>query len=187
MKNTHKRQFQRRGRCVVQRIPSCALFFTCLFCGLGLFAQAQEGQVDIPVILSTKHVVEGWYINSGLDTNNGGFVSPAELFPIDSPLTVVCPGTTGTCSIQADMWVMTGGTTFAGNTYFLCLYVDGVPAPNCANSVGSTPSDGTYAQGSTSEIVLGVKHGNHTVQTKIESGDGAFIGYYNFNYRVLKP
>jgi hypothetical protein len=167
----------------VRRIPSCALFFTCLFCGLGLFAQAQEGQV----VLSTKHVVEGWYINSGLDTNNGGFVSPAELFPIDSPLTVVCPGTTGTCSIQADMWVMNGGTTFAGNTYFLCLYVDAVPAPNCASNVGSTPSDGTFAQGSTSEIVRGVIHGNHTVQTKIESADGAFIEYYNFNYRVLKP
>jgi hypothetical protein len=101
MKNTHKRQFQRRWRCVVRRIPSCALFFTCLFCGLGLFAQAQEGQVDIPVILSTKHVVQGLYINSGMDTNNGGFVSPAELFPIDSPLIVVCPGRTGTRMIAS--------------------------------------------------------------------------------------
>jgi len=45
---------------------------------------------------------------------------------------------------------------FAGNTYFLCLFVDGVPAPNCTSNVGSMPSDDTFAQGSTSEIVLGV-------------------------------
>jgi len=168
------------------RILNVGLFAVLAIALFGLRTMEGQDAVSVPAP-AVNHTLKGTYINSGIDTNNGGFVSPAEIFPIDNPLTVVCPGTTGTCSIQADMWVMTGGTTFAGNTYFLCLYVDGVPAPNCANSVGSTPSDGTYAQGSTSEIVLGVKHGNHTVQTKIESGDGAFIGYYNFNYRVYRP
>jgi len=150
------------------------------------YSAAQEGLIS-PNALATKHMVEGWYINSGEYTTNGGFVSPAELVPIDTPLTVSCPGTTGTCTIQADMWVMTGGQSFPDNTYFLCLYVDSSPALNCANNVGATQSDGTYTQGSTSEIVFGVARGNHTVQTKFESGDGAYVAYYNFNYRVYKP
>ena len=149
------------------------------------FVSAQEQQ-DAPAT-ATKHVLQGTYINSGEYTTNGGFISPAEYFPIDSQLTVSCPGTSGTCSIQADMWVQNGNETFTFNTYSMCLYVDGVPAPNCASTVGSTPSDGTFAQGSTSEIVGNLKYGNHTVQTKFFSGDGTYVEYYTFNYRVYKP
>ncbi len=136
---------------------------------------------------ATSHVVKEIYINSGIDTNNGGFVSPAEYFPIDNQLTVTCPGSSGTCSIQADIVVQNGNETFTSKTYSMCLYVDGNFAPNCAAAVGSTPSDGSSVQGSTTEIVTGVHTGTHTVQTKFFSADGAYLSYYSITYRVLKP
>lgn len=150
--------------------------------------EGQEKDAVIDASTATNHVVKGIYINSGLDTNNGGFVSPAEYFPVDNQLTVTCPSSTsGTCSIQADMVVQNGNETFTSNTYSMCLVVDGKFAPNCASTVGSTPSDGSYVQGSTSEIVSGLAVGTHTVQTKFFSADGAFMGYYNITYRVYKP
>lgn len=150
--------------------------------------EGQENDAVTDTSTATNHVVKGIYINSGLDTNNGGFVSPAEYFPIDNQLTVTCPSSTsGTCSIQADMVVQNGNETFTSNTYSMCLVVDGKFAPNCGSTVGSTPSDGTYVQGLTSEIVSGLAVGTHTVQTKFFSADGAFMGYYNITHRVYKP
>jgi hypothetical protein len=160
-----------------------AVFAFALF---GLRAMEGQDAASVPAI-ATNHTLKGTYINSGLDTNTGGVVSPAEYFPIDSQLTVACPGTSGTCSIEADMWVQNGNETFTSNTYGMCFFVDGTPAPNCASTVGSTPSDGTYVQGSTSEIVSGVAHGSRTVQTKSFSGDGAHVGYYTIIYRVYRP
>jgi hypothetical protein len=62
--------------------------------------RAPSFHVNTPAAPSTKEVLQGTYINSGV----AGISVPANTFtPIDKLLTVVCPGTTGTCSIQADV------------------------------------------------------------------------------------
>jgi hypothetical protein len=168
------------------KVGFLAVLAIALFGHYKLEGQQKDAVTDTST--ATNRVVRGIYINSGLDTNNGSFVSPAEYFPVDSQLTVTCPsGASSTCSIQADMIVQNGNETFSSNTYSMCLIVDGKFAPNCGSTVGSTPSDGTYVQGSTSEIVTGLAEGMHTVQTKFFSADGAFMGYYNITYRVYKP
>jgi hypothetical protein len=101
-------------------------------------------------------------------------------------LTVSCPGTSETCTIQADMWVENGDATTAGNSNAICLYVDGKPAVTCGDS-GETFSDRSFTQNSSSQSVSGLTHGNHTIQTYFFSVNGAYLGYYASNYRVYKP
>jgi hypothetical protein len=149
---------------------------------VGLFGAYRYGAAQDA--LATKHVLQGTY------NNNGGYSGsfPVNVFaPVDTQLTVACPGQSGTCTIQADMWVENGGETFSVNYNVICLYVDGIPAGSCGAGTGETPSDGSYVQNSTSQAVTGLAHGNHTVQTWFLTNQGAKLGYYNANYRVYKP
>lgn len=149
---------------------------------VGLFGAYRYGAAQDA--LATKHVLQGTY------NNNGGYSGsfPVNVFaPVDTQLTVACPGNSGTCTIQADMWVENGGETFSVNYNVICLYVDGTPSPFCGAGTGETPSDGSYVQNSTSQAVTGLAHGNHTVQTWFLTIYGAQLGYYNANYRVYKP
>jgi hypothetical protein len=134
---------------------------------------------------ATKHVLEGTYNNNG-DYN--AYVAAATYTPIDTQLIVDCPGT-GTCSIQADMWIENGNGDYshpAANANVICLYVDGQPAgPGFAT--GETPSDGSGVDTTTSQFVTGLASGLHTVQTYFYSSYGAKVWYYNSNYRVYKP
>lgn len=142
-------------------------------------------QVDVPNIASTKHVLQGTYVNSG---NYGDVAFPANTFSaIDPALTVTCPGTTSTCSIQADMWVQNGRESISGNEDRVCLYVDGSPGPFCNYFAGETPSDFTYTNATSSDTVSGLAHGTHTVQTVFWSAGGAFVAHYQANYHVYKP
>jgi len=59
-----------------------------------------------PDALATKHILEGTYINSGF---YGAVVAAGATVPTDTKLTVACPGTSGTCTIEADMWVQSDG------------------------------------------------------------------------------
>jgi hypothetical protein len=133
-----------------------------------------------PDALATKHILEGTYINSGF---YGGIVSAETTVPIDTKLTVACPGTSGTCTIEADMWVQSEGV--ASDSYAICLYVDGNPL-ECPLA-GETPADGTAAIGSFSQRLSGLAHGNHTVQTYYFTDQGAGVLDYTINYRVYKP
>jgi len=138
-----------------------------------------------PKALATKHALQGSYNNNGDYSTS---VAASTYTPIDSQLTVACPGTSGTCTIQADMWIGNGNANFSGNVNAICLYVDGSPASADCNFVtGVTPSDFSFLNASTSQGVSGVPHGNHTVQTYFFSEHGADVGYYNTNYRVCKP
>jgi hypothetical protein len=138
-----------------------------------------------PNVLATSHVLEKTYNNNGL---YGPISVPALSYtPIDTPLTVVCPGTSGTCTIQADMWIENGGQTSTGNQNSICLYVDGHPSPFCSYDAGETPSDGGFVQTSTSQSVSGLAHGNHTVQMYFSTDDGVAVLYFNSTYRVYKP
>ena len=84
------------------------------------------------------------------------------------------------------MFVQTGSGKTGGNQFSVCLYVDGVIGHNC-QEVGSTPSDGTYAVSSTSQLVAGIAAGNHVVQTYFTTNDGASVFNHTSNYRVYKP
>jgi hypothetical protein len=77
---------------------------------LGIYSGAQTPA------LATSHVIKGTYINNGNYNSN---VAAATFTPIDTALSVSCPGTSGTCTIEADMWIQNvsdGG----GNT--VCLF-----------------------------------------------------------------
>lgn len=151
----------------------------------GFSVQPPTFDVNIPDVTSLKHVLQGTYYNNG---NYLAAVPASTYTPIDTQLTVACPGTTGTCTIQADMWIENGNVSTSGNLNQVCVYVDGNPAPNaCAWSTGQTPSDGTFVNTSASDSISGVTHGNHTVQTYFISANGAWITYYNSTYRVYKP
>jgi hypothetical protein len=55
--------------------------------------------------MATKHVLQATYIDSGY-YGSAGLYAPANVStPIGNPLTVSCPGTAGTCTIQADLWI----------------------------------------------------------------------------------
>jgi len=162
------------------------------------YVSAQEGQsgkargydtaptfhVDIPEVIATKHVLQSTYLNSG---DLGGASFPANTFtPVDTQLTVVCPGTSGTCSIQADMLVQNGAGG-SGNLNRVCLYVDGVAGPYCNYFADESSSDGEYINAVQADIVSGVAHGNHTVQMYFWTENGAGVAHYQASYHVYKP
>jgi len=134
---------------------------------------------------ATNHVLKGTYIDSNVTLT----VIPADtLTPIGNAITVSCPGTTGTCTIQADMLAQNGGGSTAGNQFEVCLYVDGKEVdPYCFGYAGVTPSDGTYLLGSSSQTLSGVAAGNHTVQAYFWSANGCNVVYRHFTYNVYKP
>lgn len=120
--------------------------------GIYSFLSAQEPPSSIRESLQGTYIDQGYY-------SGGLTVNPQTTVTIGTPLAVTCPGKT-TCTIQADMFVQTGAGKTSGNQFSVCLYVDGVRAPNCQD-VGSTPADGTYLVSSTSQQVSGVAGGNY--------------------------
>ncbi len=56
-------------------------------------------------VTGTNHVLERTYINNG---NSSVFVAASTDVAVEQLTTVVCPGTTGTGTIQADMGVQNG-------------------------------------------------------------------------------
>ena len=143
--------------------------------------------VDISDVLATKHVLEGTYINSGEYEGSAGSVSADTFTPIDTQLTVACPGKSGTCSIQADMLVQNGFNTTASNLNRVCLYVDGAPGPHCNSYADESTTDEYYTNAVSSEIVSNLAPGNHTVQMYFWSEEGAGASHYEANYHVYKP
>lgn len=127
--------------------------------------------------LVSTHLVEG----NGFST-----AIPAATFtPIDTPLTVNCPGP-GTCTLLTNQWVATNGST-ASNNFAICFYVDGSVIPNGCYYTNDTPSDGTFDQGGTSSWDIGVTAGHHTVATVVYSNNGCNYQEYQFQYLVYKP
>ncbi len=126
-----------------------------------------------------KHVLKNMYNSTGVPSLT--MVSGPNA--ADSAITVSCPGTSGTCLIQADQWIHLD--ELSGDIIGICLYVDG------------TEVNGCYIQGSVANFVwtmesvsqgIAVSHGNHTVQTYVyDVNGGSTLGYYNVNYYVFKP
>jgi len=133
---------------------------------------------------ATKHVLVATYYTAG--SLGGTSLVPDTLTPVDTPQTISCPGTSGTCLIIADHWLElssgSGGGEVAG-----CLYVDGVADSFCEYNEGELPVDGSYNQFSSSHATSGVSHGSHTVQTYVICYNGCNAAYYHINYRIYKP
>jgi|SRR6516164_3752302 hypothetical protein len=145
--------------------------------------KAQPDVVAAP-LQAVNHVLKGTYISSG--TLGGAFLPPGTYSAVDAPQTITCPGTSGTCTIQADHWVELSGTT-ANNTVWVCLAVDGVFDSNCGFIDDKIRPDGSWQQVTSSHATSAVPYGTHTVQTFIDSYYGAEGAYFNINYRVYKP
>jgi len=127
--------------------------------------------------LVTTYLIEG---------NGQSTAIPAATFtPIDTPLTVNCPGP-NKCTLLANQWVETNGTA-ASNNFAICFYVDGAEIPNGCYYTNDTPSDGTFDQGSTSSWESAITVGKHTVQTVVYSSAGCNFQEYQFQYSVYKP
>jgi hypothetical protein len=140
----------------------------------------------VPAIAATNHALNRTYITSG---NYASTVFPAGSTAIDSPQTIQCPGTTGTCTIEAVMSVETGLTTTLGspNNFALGAAVDGSFLDGAQYYVANTPNDGSFVTGTRSTSGSGFLHGFHTVQTFIFSNNGAPVQQYNITYHVYKP
>jgi hypothetical protein len=154
--------------------------------GIDGIVPARDTQIIADITSAIKEVLESTYNEHGVFNSHG---IPAETYTaIGAPLTVVCTGTTGTCSIQADMWIQNGGSNTVDNQNIVCLYVDGTASQFCQLWSGRSPADGGYSQATSSERISGLKPGNHKVQTYFLSHFGvADVAYYNYNYRVYKP
>jgi hypothetical protein len=137
-----------------------------------------------PSALATNHALEKTYINHGF---SGIAISPSTYTPIDTQLTVLCPGTSGTCTIQGEMVLQNQGNVTSFNPIIICLYVDGKPSEDCGPDAGETLKDEAWSNTSTTQTVSGLTHGNHTVQTYFWTQFGGQVGYYSSNYRVYKP
>lgn len=134
---------------------------------------------------ATRFTLQGSYIDAGYYVTSG-LVSPRNVnTPIGKPVVVDCPGSSGNCVIEADLFIQSGKSDVTGNQYNLCLFVDGASAPNC-QIVGSTPSDFTYTNGATSQQAT-VSPGDHVVQAYFQSYKGARVFNFTSNYRVYKP
>jgi hypothetical protein len=188
----------------MNRIFKIALLAACVVGSFGAyrFVAAQESQagpersrVNFPNFsgqsmaephsVGTNHVLDRTYIANG---NYGMFVAASTNVQIGPQITVECPGTSGTCTIQADMWIQNGnGSDKKANENAICLEVDGVTSSGCPYTSGETPIDGGFVQSSSSQSISGITTGNHTVQTYFSTVDGAQVNYYNSTYRVYKP
>lgn len=138
---------------------------------------------------ATNQVLQRNYLVHG---TRSGTSFPAEYTAVDPLKTVECPGTAGTCTIAAEIWVQTGLSTTESNNYVVCLYVDGVSVyesdhTNGCHYTADTPADGTFVEGSGLNQLSGVKVGNHTVQTFLYTENGTHVYNYNIAYHVYKP
>lgn len=148
-------------------------------------AVSASAALAAPLVAAVNHSLQRTYISSGTD-NGASFPGSFVFTAVDSPQSVSCPGTSGTCTIQADHWVeMQGSTT--SNEAAVCLAVDGVFDSNCGFLEDKIPPDLSWLQVTSSHAMSGVHLGTHTVQTFAGSTNGMNVAYFNINYRVYRP
>jgi hypothetical protein len=141
----------------------------------------------LPPALAPNHVLQRTYFTAG-DLNSMPFPAGTQT-AVDAPQTITCPGTSGTCTISADIWVETGNTTTNGspNNFAVCAEVDGGDLSGGCFYAANTPDDGSFVTGTRSDSNGGYTHGNHTVQTFLFTNNGAPVQKFNVTYRVYKP
>jgi predicted HAD superfamily hydrolase len=161
------------------------LFALCIVALASLsFAQSttahSKNNADFPVSFS-KHTQKFAYDIQG----DSLITTVSGLNNLDSAHTVLCPGTSGNCLLQADEWIQAGNVSFA-DSVAICFIVDGNDINGCYYA-GATRTDNGYTIYSTSQGIV-VPFGNHTVQTQLFTASGGeFVDFFNFTYRVYKP
>jgi hypothetical protein len=135
---------------------------------------------------STKHVLQGTYNFNGA---NWGDVAASVLTTIGPDLTVTCPGTSGTCTVQTEFWIGYDGGDYSWNDTYMCFALDGASpeVSECEAGSGNVPSNGSKAITSMSLWIPNVAPGNHIVNITFYANNGAYIGYYDADAKVYKP
>ncbi|MGA2593181.1 MAG: hypothetical protein ABSH32_24970 [Bryobacteraceae bacterium] len=124
------------------------------------------------------------YIDAGF--NGDGLSIPAGENTVVGPVVnITCPGTSGSCTVQADQFIQVGLGSATGNQFSATFLLDGTAILD-GQIMCSTPSDGTYQVCSTSEYQTKVALGTHTVQISVSSKYGTYVFNYNTNFRVYK-
>ena len=116
---------------------------------------------------------------SGAALTAGGFT------PMDAGETIVCPGTTGTCTFEADASVQAQGTG-SSNAWAICLYIVDLGQYATCPYYGFLDSS-FFETGTEVSSFSGVPHGTHTVQTQIFSANGGAAYNYSITYHAYKP
>jgi len=146
-------------------------------------ARASEAASDkVAPAAVIKHVLRNMY------NNNGNLLGATTVFgynAIDSATTVSCPGTSGTCLIQADQWVQ--WIVPSNDDIGIWLLVDGSDVNGCPINSSVATLTGSYTVNTFSQGKT-VPFGNHTVQTFVyDNSGGTVLAFYNINYNVFKP
>jgi hypothetical protein len=121
-------------------------------------------------------------INVGNDYQDIG----SGVVAIDSPLSFTCPS--GGCTVTAEIHVQLGLNTISGNVAGLCPNLDGtnMPPQGCP-SVGTIPTDNSFAAYSFEFAQSGVTAGKHTLQSFVFTDDGARRSRYVITYNLYTP
>lgn len=73
---------------------------------------------------ATRFTLQGSHIDAGY-YGSAGLFSPRNVnTSIGKPVIVHCPGSSGNCVIEADLFIQSGKSDVAGNQYNPCLFVD---------------------------------------------------------------
>jgi hypothetical protein len=143
-----------------------------------LLCSVAFSQAKAPASL-TKHVLKVTYFT---DSVASAHLSGGGNTPLDTPTTIVCPGTTGTCMIRADALVLLGQSGSTGNVTCTLLDIDNVDV-GCPQ----TGEVGTAFAQFPSSVGFTVSPGSHTVQTWVFVLSDAELGGYQITYRLYKP
>jgi len=132
-----------------------------------------------------NHALQKTYLDTGY--YESGLSIPAKTWTAVGPVVdIVCPGTSGTCTIEAIHSIQVAGPGTAGNTVQIDFMLDGKNQV-LAQQVGEVPTDGSLRVFSAIEVESNISPGNHTVQTSVWSVDGADVYNYETSYQVYKP
>lgn len=105
-----------------------------------------------------------------------------------SPITVTCPGPTGTCKIEIDNDLQVGGNATKGAYVALWEVRDGGISSSPGGTYDLVSADGSYNTVSFVETYNAVIHGTHRIQPMVETtGDGMSAYNYSIIIRVYKP
>jgi len=105
-----------------------------------------------------------------------------------APITVTCPGPTGTCKIEIDNDLQVGGNATKGAAVALWEVRDSSIDSSPGGTYQEIPADGGYNTVSFVETYASVIHGTHRIQPMVmTTGDGMSAYNYSIIIRVYKP
>jgi hypothetical protein len=128
--------------------------------------------------LKSSHIVA----DNGTQAVGGGFVA------VHAPLTLSCPGATGTtCTVAVDQHMQIQAAAGTGN-WAICTQVNGAFMDNPLCPFLGNPQVGVFeARAFAQARAATVPAGNFTVQTFIFTGGAGTRSIYELTYKVYKP